>query len=84
VGILPPSTNELFIYNVTSKVTSDRLSDRLEQWWEQLQVRFGSIRRLVLNLDNGSENQSWRRQFIQHLFAFADRTRLTIKKLCYY
>jgi hypothetical protein len=83
VGILLPSTNELFVYGVTSKVTSDCLIDRLEQWWEQVRVRFASIRRLVVNLDNGPESQSRRTQFIFRLVAFADKTGLIIE-LAYY
>ena len=34
VGIFLPATDELFVYAVTSKVTSDCLVDRLIQWWE--------------------------------------------------
>jgi Rhodopirellula transposase DDE domain len=34
VGIFLPSSDELFLYVVTSKVTSDCLVDRLVDWWE--------------------------------------------------
>lgn len=33
VGIFLPSSDELFLYGVTSKVTSDCLVDRLVDWW---------------------------------------------------
>ncbi len=33
VGILLPATNELFVYGVTSRVTSDCLADLLHFWW---------------------------------------------------
>jgi len=48
VGLFLPQTAELFIYHVTSKVTSDCLVDRLEQWWEAQRVRFGHITTLVV------------------------------------
>ena len=32
VGIFLPAYDELFIYGLTSKVTSDRLIDRLVEW----------------------------------------------------
>jgi hypothetical protein len=47
VGIFLPSTDELFVYAVRSKVTSDCLLDRLVQWWEAVQHRFGHITTLV-------------------------------------
>ena len=36
VGIFLPTLEELFVYGVTSKVTSDCLVDRLAQWWESV------------------------------------------------
>ena len=38
VGIFLPATDELFLYGVTSKVPSDGLVDRLEQWWERVRA----------------------------------------------
>ena len=40
VGIFVPKTDELFIYDITSKVTSDCLVDCLFQWWQTVQNRF--------------------------------------------
>jgi hypothetical protein len=83
VGILMPATNELFVYGVTSRVTSDCLVDRLEQWWTTVRSRFVHIRTLLINLDNGPENQSHRTQFMQRLLSFAQQSGLTIQ-LAYY
>jgi hypothetical protein len=83
VGILMPETNELFVYGVTSRVTSDCLVDRLAQWWATVHSRFGHIRTLLINLDNGPENQSHRTQFMQRLLSFAQQSGLTIQ-LAYY
>jgi hypothetical protein len=63
VGIFLPAFDELFLYAVTSKVTSDCLVDRLLEWWESVKERFAQIKRLVINLDNGPENHSHRTQF---------------------
>jgi hypothetical protein len=83
VGILMPATNELFVYGVTSRVTSDCLVDRLEQWWQTVRHRFGHITTLLINLDNGPENQSRRTQFMQRLLTFARQSGLIIQ-LAYY
>jgi transposase len=83
VGIFLPASDELFLYAVTSKVTSDCLVDRLVQWWMQVQPRFAHISTLVINLDNGPENHSRRTQFMQRLLGFVEQSGLTVR-LAYY
>jgi transposase len=83
VGIFLPASDELFLYAVRSKVTSDCLVDRLLQWWESVKERFGQIKTLVMNLDNGPENHSHRTQFLQRLCEFAHTYQITIR-LAYY
>jgi transposase len=83
VGIFLPATDEVWLYGVTSKVTSDCLVDRLVQWWEQVRNRFAHITTLVINLDNGPENHSRRTQFMQRLVEFVQQYDITIR-LAYY
>jgi hypothetical protein len=83
VGILLPATDELFLYSITSKVTSDCLVDCLEHWWAQVRPRFPTITTLVINLDNGPENHSHRTQFMARLLRFVHATGLTVR-LAYY
>lgn len=83
VGILMPTTDEVFLYGVTSKVTSDCLVDRLVQWWETVKDRFPHIKTLVINLDNGPENHSRRTQFIHRLVAFVEQYQISVR-LAYY
>jgi transposase len=83
VGIFLPTTDELFLYGVTSKVTSDCLVDRLVQWWDTVRERYAHITTLVLNLDNGPENHSRRTQFMQRLVEFVQQYHLNIR-LAYY
>jgi hypothetical protein len=83
VGLLLPELDELFLYAVTSRVTSDCLVDRLAQWWATVRERFAHITTLVLNLDNGPENHSHRTQFVARLVQFAASTGLTLR-LAYY
>jgi DDE family transposase len=83
VGIFVPALDEVFLYVVTSKVTSDCLVDRLEQWWTSVSARFGHITTLLLNLDNGPENHSRRTQFMLRLLQFAQQSGLRIR-LAYY
>src|SRR5439155_21482463 len=83
LGIFLPASDELFLYAVTSKVTSDCLVDRLVDWWETVKERFAHITTLLINLDNGPESQSRRTQFMHRLLEFAQRYQLTIR-LAYY
>ena len=83
VGLFLPAWDELFVYQVTSKVTSDCLVDRLEQWWEAERARFAHITMLVLNLDNGPENHSHRTQFMSRLVQFVRQYHVSVR-LAYY
>jgi transposase len=83
VGIFLPAFDELFVYGVTSKVTSDCLVDRLAQWWEAVRPRFPQITTLVLNVDNGPENHSRRTQFMQRMVEFVQQYHVTVR-LAYY
>jgi len=83
VGIFLPTYDELFLYAVTSKVTSDCLVDRLVDWWETVKERFPHIKTLVINLDNGPECQSHRTQFMQRLLDFTQKYQITVR-LAYY
>jgi DDE family transposase len=83
LGIFLPASDELFLYGVTSKVTSDCLVDRLVDWWESVKERFSHITTLLINLDNGPESHSRRTQFMHRLVEFAQHSHLTIR-LVYY
>ena len=83
VGIFLPASDELFLYGVTSKVTSDCLVDRLVDWWETVKERFAHITTLLVNLDNGPESHSRRTRFMQRLVEFVQRSHITIR-LAYY
>lgn len=83
VGIFLPCSDEFYLYAMTSKVTSDCLVDRLVDWWETVKERFPHITTLLINLDNGPENQSRRTQFMQRLVEFVHRSHITVR-LAYY
>ena len=83
VGIFLPTLDELFVYGITSKVTSDCLVDRIVQWWETVRERFAHITTLVINRDNGPENHSRRTQFMQRLVEFVHQYHLRVR-LAYY
>ena len=83
VGLLLPATDELFLYGVTSRVTSDCLVDCLTQWWAAVCGRFTHSTTLVLNLDNGPESHRHRTQFMHRLVQFAQHYHLTVR-LAYY
>jgi len=82
-GVFLPDQKELNFYFTSSKVTSDFMVDRLDDWWGVSKPRFPKVRRLLLDLDNGPENHSRRSQFIYRLVRWAQATQLTIE-LVYY
>lgn len=82
-GIFLPTSDELFVYGITSKVTSDGLVDRLVQWWETVRERFAHITTLVINLDNGPEHHSRRTQCMQRLVEFVRQYPVGVR-LAYY
>ncbi len=59
-GLFLPKTDDLFLYGVTSRVTSDCLGDTLTHWWAAVKERFPQVRTLLLTLDNGPETHSRR------------------------
>jgi hypothetical protein len=83
VGLFLPEWDELYLYQVTSKVTSDCLVDCLTRWWESVREQYGQITMLVLNLDNGPENHSHRTQFMARLVAFVAQFAVSVR-LAYY
>ena len=82
-GIFLPRYDDLWLYMTRSKVTSDFIVDRLEQWWQEVRLRFLSVKTLVINLDNGPENHSRRTQFLKRIVEFARRFDVLVQ-LAYY
>lgn len=83
VGIFVPEHDDLHLFAVTTKVTSDCLADCLETFWEEQRHCFPEVNTRLLNLDNGPECHSRRTQFMAQMGAFVEKTGLTIR-LAYY
>ena len=82
MGILVLATGALTVL-FGSRETSDFWVDGLKQWWTQVQNHWGSVRRLVVYLDNGPNNSGSRTQFLKRMVEFADWSGLEIR-LVYY
>jgi hypothetical protein len=82
-GIFLPQYDDLWLYMSHSKVTSDFIVDRLEQWWREVRLRFLGVKTLVIDLDNGPENHSRRTQFLKRIVGFARKYGLVVQ-LAYY
>jgi len=82
-GIFLPKHDDLWLYMARSKITSDFIADRLEQWWKKVRLRFLGVKTLVINLDNGPESHSRRTQFLKRIVAFARKYDLRVQ-LAYY
>jgi transposase len=82
-GIFLPEHDDLWLYMARSKVTSDFIVDRLEQWWQEVRLRFLGVKTLVITLDNGPETHSRRTQFLKRIVRFAEKTGLRVH-LAYY
>jgi len=82
-GIFLPQLDEVFLYLATSKVTSDFMADTLDTWWNSNRERFGHIKTLLINQDNGPENHSRRTQFMKRMVEFSITHKLNLR-LAYY
>lgn len=82
-GILLPDHDELHITLVESHTTSDCLVDILDNWWSNNKARFPKVHTLLLEQDNGPENNSRRTQFIKRIVEFVDK-HCTGVRLAYY
>jgi hypothetical protein len=82
-GIFVPQTDDLWLYMACSKITSDFIVDRLEQWWQEVRLLYLRVKTLVINLDNGPENHSRRTQFLKRIVEFARKYGLRVH-LAYY
>ncbi len=82
-GIYLPQYNEVYLYFIKSKLTSDSIADCLQDFWLTQGHRFPKVKTLLLNLDNGSENSSRRTQFMKRITDFADTFQITMQ-LAYY
>jgi hypothetical protein len=83
VGVFLPQYNELYIFLVTSSVTSDTLVDCIENVWLKIADRLPLVQTLVINQDNGPECHSRRTQFMYRITNLADEFQLNIQ-LAYY
>jgi hypothetical protein len=82
-GVFEPAGNELDLTFTRGKVTADLIADVIEGWWDRNRGRFSGKKRLLLDLDNGPENQSRRSQFLLRMILLAQKERITVE-LCYY
>lgn len=81
-GFLLPAHNDTYFYFSKSKVTADFIVDALESLWPTIE-EFYHPHILVLNMDNGPENNSRRTQFIKRIVDFAYNNSVVVK-LGYY
>lgn len=82
-GILLPDHDRLFLYFASGKITSDFIVDCLQACWAEIKCEFPQVTTLLLNQDNGPENNSRRTQFMHRLTQWVDEENLTIQ-LAYY
>jgi DDE family transposase len=82
-GIFLPEHDDLWLSMARSKITSDFIVDRLEQWWEEVRLRSLRVKTPVIDLDNGPENHSRRTQFLKRIVGSARKYDLRVH-LAYY
>ena len=83
LGIFLPAYDELHIDFCRDRAPADAWVDSLEAFWQTQRHRFAHTHTLVLQLDNGPENNSHRTQFLARLVSFAQVTGLQLV-LTYY
>jgi len=81
-GILTVATGALMLV-FGAHDTSDAWVDALRMWWLEVRPGLGSIKRLVIYLDNGPKNSGRRTQFLKRMVEFVDWSGLEVR-LVYY
>jgi Rhodopirellula transposase DDE domain len=81
-GILTVATGALMLV-FGAHDTSDAWVDALRLWWLRVGPGLGSIKRLVIYLDNGPKNSGRRTQFLKRMVEFVDWSGLEVH-LVYY
>jgi len=81
-GFFLPEYDDTHFFFSKSKITADFIVDTLEILWVKLKKKY-QINTLVLNLDNGPENNSRRTQFLKRIVDFAYNNALHVR-LAYY
>ena len=71
-GVYVPKGKDLTFYMVRSKVTSDCCVDIINSWWSDNQRHYEGVKKLVINLDNGPDQHSYRTQFVKRIQEFSN------------
>jgi transposase len=82
-GILEVKEGQLIDLIGNSYETSDFIVDSLQLWWDGRKENYASIKKLVINLDNGPSMSSHRTQFIKRMTEFSIKNQIEIQ-LAYY
>lgn len=77
-----PKFDETYLYFTKSNATADFMIDALDELWPTLKKRF-KLHTIVINSDNGPENNSHRTQFIKRIVEFAQDKKIDVN-LAYY
>ena len=81
-GVLDLKTNEPFVYCTKGSSTADFKVDCIEEYLKQ-EIEKQNVKRLIIFLDNGPENNSRRTTWIKGLINLATKYNITIE-LAYY
>ena len=81
-GILLPKQAQSYLWFSATKVTADFMVDRIEEMWSKLDPA-ERPHTLVINADNGPENNGRRTQWLHRLVEFSNDQGITIE-LAYY
>jgi hypothetical protein len=82
-GLFLPDLNETYLYMTQTYTSSDFIVDCLEDFWKMHKDRFPKVTKLLLNFDNGVENNSRRTQFMKRIVNFVEEQNIEIE-LAYY
>jgi hypothetical protein len=82
-GILEVKQKQFNVIYGNSLETSDFIVDGLEHWWRYRKRNYPNITKLQIDLDNGSELESCRTQFIKRMVDWSAKIHMPIE-LVYY
>ncbi len=82
-GILETDNGKAFLFFTRSNKTSDFMADGIDIWWKASPERLNTVKRIVINMDNGPECSGHRSQFLQRMVDFSDREQVEVRLIYY-
>ena len=78
-GLFLPEVNRTYLSMTQSYTSSDFIIDCFVDFWKANKVNYPKVNKLLLNVDNGGENNSRRTQFMKRIVDFVAKEKMAVE-----